>query len=329
MKLRNIEFGPVLNASGARGFFEGYRYHNWFKLLGLNFDGCTFVAKTTTLEKKEGNMPLRKDGITPRDWLPKCIKIYPLGGGGMILNAVGLSGPGAEALFEDGRWQERRDPFFISFMPIADTAQARINELKSFVEMFDGYLLEFNAEVGLQINCSCPNADLDENELVDEVIKWLPIAGQLDVPLMPKFSIVTSVEAVKEICDSSYCDAICVSNTIPWGKLPDKVDWVGLFGTNVSPLAQFKGGGLSGRPLFGPLVDWVFEARKAGIKKPINAGGGIMDANNVNMLSHVIDDKNSSVFVGSVAILGPWRIKEIIKRAHQIFGKEECDGRRS
>lgn len=327
MILRDVDFGSIFGASGTQGFFseEEYWWHGFLKLLGLlNFDGCTFVAKTTTLEKNEGNMPLKEDGITPRDWFPKCIKVYPFRGGGMVLNAVGLSGPGAKALFENGRWQKRLDPFFISFMSVANTPEERIDELKSFVEMFAHHLFGFNAPVGLQINYSCPNVGLDESNLIDEVLKGLEIADALEIPLMPKFSIVTPVEEVKKICDSPYCDAICVSNTVPWRKLPDKIDWEGLFGTNKSPLAKFGGGGLSGKPLFDPLVDWIFQARKAGIKKPINAGGGILHPCDVDILFRVLVDKNSSVSIGSVAILRPWRVEKIIMKAYKIFGKEEC-----
>lgn len=325
MILRDVNFGPVFNASGARGFFgEEYWYHKFFRPFGLNFDRCTFVAKTTTLKQKKGNMPLKEDGITPKDWFPKCIKVYPFKGGGMVLNAVGLSGPGAEALFEDRRWQERKDPFFISFTSVAGTSKERMGELKAFVEMFGNYLPRFNTSVGLQLNCSCPNVNLDEKELIGEIMEGLKIADRLEIPLMPKFSIVTPVEAVKEICDSPYCDAICVSNTIPWGKLADKIDWKGLFGTDESPLAEFGGGGLSGRPLFAPLVDWIFKARNVGIKKPINAGGGIFDSRDydVDIIFNALADRNSSVSIGSVVMLRPWRAPEIIEEAHKIFGKE-------
>lgn len=331
MILRGIDFGPVLNASGTSGFFdEKYWYYKYLRFLGLNFNGCTFVAKTTTLEKNNGNLPLKKDGITPRDWFPECIKIYPIRGGGMVLNAVGLSGPGARPLFEDGRWQERGDSFFISFMSVAKTPEKRISELKVFVEMFSEYLSGFKAPVGFQLNCSCPNIGLDKSTLIDEIdeiIEGLKIADQLEIPLMPKFSIVTPVEAVKKISDSPYCDAICVSNSVPWGKLPNKINWKSLFGTNVSPLAKFGGGGLSGRPLFTPLINWILEARKAGIKKPINAGGGIIAPFDVNIIHHALTDDNSSISIGSAAILRPWNVRRIIKRAHEIFRKEKCDER--
>ncbi|MFA4931080.1 MAG: hypothetical protein WC570_04425, partial [Patescibacteria group bacterium] len=50
LKINNINYGCILNASGALGFFgEGYWYHPYLKPLNLDFHGSTFVAKTTTL----------------------------------------------------------------------------------------------------------------------------------------------------------------------------------------------------------------------------------------------------------------------------------------
>jgi len=58
--MRGIDFGPVWGASGVLGFFgEGYWYHRYWKPFGLNFSGVTFVAKTTTLKERSGNMPLK------------------------------------------------------------------------------------------------------------------------------------------------------------------------------------------------------------------------------------------------------------------------------
>ncbi len=72
MRLRGIEFAPIMNASGTRGFFgEGYWYHSHpaWRLAGLNFDRCGFVSKTTTFAANEGNMPLNPD-FTPQEKYP-------------------------------------------------------------------------------------------------------------------------------------------------------------------------------------------------------------------------------------------------------------------
>ncbi len=264
MRLKGVEFGQVWGASGVQGFFGGgYWFHRLCRPFGLNFRGVTFVAKTTTLNPRagKGSMPLKAD-FTPQERFPKCIVIKPLKG--VALNSVGLSGPGAAALFEKGLWQQRRNPFFISFMSVAESPAGRIVELRQFVTLFTRYLPAFNAPVGLQINYSCPNVGLHAKELIGEVEEGLTIASELDIPLVPKFNLTLPVAIACRVAAHPACDAICVSNTIPWGQLPRNIDWTYLFGTAKSPLAHLGGGGLSGKPLLPLLLEWIRLARKAG-----------------------------------------------------------------
>jgi dihydroorotate dehydrogenase len=324
MRLRGIDFGSVWGASGVQGFFgEGYWFHHLGKPFGLDFNGVTFVAKTTTLNAREGNMPLRGD-LTPAERFPKCIVAKPFKGA--ALNSVGLSGPGAEALFKDGRWQKAQNSFFISFMSVAGSAKERTEELRQFVDICKKYLPTFRAPVGLQINYSCPNTGLHVEELIGEVADGLAIAAQLAIPLVPKFNVVLPVEIACDIAAHPACDALCVSNTIPWGQLPEKIDWEGIFGSNQSPLAHLGGGGLSGKPLLPLLLDWLTQAREAGLAKPINAGGGILSKQDARM---VLDAGADSIFIGSVAFLRPWRVRGITTEAMRRTavsrgGKVEC-----
>ena len=315
MILRDIDFGPVLDATGVRGFFgEGYWYHKFWRPFGLNFDDSTFVAKTTTLGPREGNMPLDRN-YRPQKLFPECIKVYPAKG--VVLNAVGLSGPGAQALFERGEWQKREKPFFISIMSAAKTRVDRWGDMLGFVNIFSIYLREFRAPVGLQINFSCPNAGLThsyDEDFIHEVLDVLQLLAILNVPLMLKFNILLPVRVAKKISEHRACDALCVSNTIPWGALPEKIDWKGLFGSDESPLKKYGGGGLSGKPLLPLVIDWLLRAREAGIEKPINAGGGILDEKGAEALLHSGAD---SVFIGSLAMLKPWKVKPVISFAHK------------
>ncbi len=124
MQLRGIEFGNILAASGVQGFFgEGYWFHLPLRPLGLDLSGVTFVSKTATLAPYKGNMPLTR-WHTPRAPFPACIKVRPLRG--VVLNAVGLSNPGLRALLQDGRWQSRTEPFFISLTSRADTRKSDV-----------------------------------------------------------------------------------------------------------------------------------------------------------------------------------------------------------
>jgi len=316
MKLRDIDFGCVWGASGVQGFFgEGYPYHHLTKSLGFGpvFDGMTFVAKTTTLDPKEGNMPLQPDGITPKKLKPKCIRVKPWVGA--VLNSVGLSGPGVECLLNTGKWQSRTEPFVLSFMSVAKVPADRYTELAGFVTILKEQLPQFNAPVALQINLSCPNVCLDTKKLLEEAQVLLSIAKQLKIPLMFKLSVTTPVEAITDISKHPDLDALCISNTIPYGCFPEKINWEKLFGKK-SPLEHLGGGGLSGAPIFPLVINWLEEAKDSGIEIPINVGGGIMSPADVDKAYGACAD---SIFIGSMAMLRPWRVRPTISRALELF----------
>src|SRR3989344_1047466 len=200
MKLRGIDFGPVWGASGIQGFFgEGYSFHKVLRPFGLNFNGMTFVAKTTTLLPQKGFLPLKKDGVTPQELLPSCIIIRFFKGA--VLNAVALSGPGARALFEDGRWQKRTQPFFLSFAAVGATKEKRFLELKGFLSLLKIWLRTCNVAVGLQLNFSCPNTGVPEF-LVEEIKEFLTEASALNIPLVVKLSVLVPPSVAKTIAES-------------------------------------------------------------------------------------------------------------------------------
>jgi dihydroorotate dehydrogenase len=321
-------FGLVTGAAGVEGFFrEGYAHHALLKPLGLTFEGCAFVSKTTTLEARTGNMPLEEGGIAPLELLPRCIlpnfrlETFSLSVRmfleGIMLNSVGLSGPGAKVLFDTGRWQSRTEPFYISFMSVAPTPEQRLAELETFIELFMGYKRTFKTTVGLQINRSCPNIGINPDGLICESKEEMKIVHHAHVPTVWKFNILAPPSAIREIFRDNHNDGICISNTVLWGKLPEIIDWVGLFGTEISPLAKFGGGGLSGKPLLPLVADWVKNARSCGIKNYINAGGGILSPKDVVTLRKA---GANSCFIGSVANLRWWRMRKIIATAQKEFG---------
>ncbi len=316
MKLRGIEFGSVFGASGVMGFFgEGYPYHKIFRFIpGFSFDGVTFVGKTTTALPWAGNMPLGKDRLTPRDFKPDCISVRPFSG--VALNAVGLSGPGIDFLLFTGRWQKRTDNFFLSFMSVGDTKEARLNELQGFCEKLKKALPDFHGHIGLQLNFSCPNTGHGQELLLDEVTDALIIARDLGIPLIPKFSALIALPYAKKIAEHPDCDALCVSNTIGWADIKES-DRKKMFGSSVSPLARYGGGGISGNYLLPIVVDWIREARKEGITIPIIASGGVMSKVAVKKLK---DAGADAISVGSVTFLRPWRLKEIAHAGHLLFG---------
>lgn len=317
VKLRGINFGPVWGASGVQGFFgEGYWFHVLLKLVGLVFHGMTFVAKTTTYLKQLGNMAMNTDGITPAHWFPDCVVTRLRSGA--ALNAIGLSGPGVQALLDTGRWQTRTEPFFISFMSVAPTSGERLGEVRAFAEMLEDRLPEFHPGVlGLQWNVSCPNVGVHSEDLVNEVSNGLDMLGGLGIPVLVKLSVTVSVSIACEIGKHPACDGVVVSNTIPW-KVVDPALKMQLFGSERSPLEKYNGGGLSGAPLLPLVIKWVKGARALGFTKHINAGGGILHPEHVSQLFEAGAD---SVFLGSIAFLRPWRVRACIRRAYSEAAK--------
>ncbi len=310
MELRGIDFGNVLGASGVQGFFgEGYWFHGLGHLVGLNFRGVTFVSKTATLFARRGNMPLGQDH-RPRRLFPDCVEVKPLRG--LMLNSVGLSNPGLGALLGAVQWQTRTEPFWISIMSVADTPSRRLDELKLMVKMLAYVKAEFLAPFGLQINLSCPNTGHDPKELIKESERVLAVAAALEVPVMLKYSIASApIPAVMQLNDHPDCDAICVSNSVPFGW--EGINWKEVWGSDVSPLAHMGGGALSGKVLCPLVCRWIAELRDAGFTKPINGGGGILRPEDARSYRSA---GASSIFLGSVVVLRPWRVQAIIEEVN-------------
>lgn len=319
MQLRGIEFGPVIGASGVNGWFgEGYPYHAFLKFVpGFSFKGLTLTAKTTTLHERAGNMPLKKDRITPRELKPASIKVWP--GAGVAINAVGLSGPGLSYLLSLGRWQKIEKPFFLSFMSVGASKEARLEELKEAVAILKKELPNFKSPFGLQINFSCPNTGHDQRELVGEVEEALVVAQALGAPLVPKLSVIIPPSLAIQILENPHCDAIAVSNSIPWAEVPSNVRKL-FFRSEKSPLERFGGGAVSGKYLRPLVTEWIAQVRRMGCRKPIIGGGGILQPRDVN---EFVEAGASAISPGTVVMLRPWNLRPIIARAHELFSKKQ------
>lgn len=316
MILRGIDFGHVFTASGTRNFFkeDGWWYHRPWSWAGLRFQGTTFITKTTTLDEHAGNMPLGPDRVTPAHWRPRCIRVYFRKG--IALNAVGLSGPGAAWLLKQGRWQRYTEPLLISFAMVGPTRDDRLGEAGNFVRLLRRHLPDFSAPVGLQCNFGCPNAGHDLTELAHEADQVFDVLGELGIPLVLKVSAVLEPAFVAYVSKHAACDAIAVSNAIPWRSLPEQIDWDGLFGNAESPLAAFGGGALSGAPLFPVVREWIAQAQGVGLGKPIIAGGGIQRWWQVEQL---LDLGAAAFEIGTVCLLRPRRVRKIVRHVQALI----------
>lgn len=325
MKLRGIEFGNPFVGAGTLNFFgEGWPFHRLLKILfpnSFNFTGATFVAKTMAMEERmpkrgeegqgKGNLVLDPATLQPVSWFPDCIYVRFLAG--EVLNAVGLTGPGAKALYERETWQKMLESFMLSLAIVGKDKMERDREIRGFTEISLSYLPDFKVPVALQYNISCPNAGC-ATDTAKEAIGYLKILRNLGIPQGVKVNNLVSVRELKNIEDSGYCDFFVIPNTLLFGQRPDQINWEKKFG-KISPLAKYGGGGYSGKENFELATEKVEEARAAGIILSIILEG-VIDKDDIWRAWNVGAD---AVGFARAAIVRPWRIQELIKETHRIF----------
>lgn len=324
-----LDIGSVVGASGLQNVFGGncpYPYHRYLRYMpGFSLDGVTLCSKTVTLEPNEGKMPLKEDGLTPKEFFPKSIYVSPRSWYyGAALNAVSLSNKGQDFYLRSGRWHSNLAPKFISVMSIKQIADQRIAEYRETSRRFRGdpCFSMIQKRSGLQRNFSCPNVGLHLDELREEVLIWLDIDQDLGMPLVPKFNLLMRPAQLKKIDAHPACDAICVSNTLVFGTWPDVIPWKKYFGSATeSPLMKRVGlpGGLSGAPLFPLLMEWLREADMERLTKPIIAGGGILGPIDIYELRRRFPRLRIVPSIGSLVFLRPWNVRSTIKAAYNVF----------
>ena len=318
VKIKNLKISSCVLASGSLGWFgDGYFYDVIYRLIIFGFriiDRTTFVAKTTTLVKNLGNM-LWKVNFKPKELMPTCIKIFR----NKMLNAVGLSGPGASALFDAGLGQDIDRTFGLSFMAIGKDLDTRLGEASLYVQLVLERMKYFSAPFWQQVNISCPNVKHNTAELAKEAIELLKIFSplrQAGIVIDLKINVLMSDETVKEIEGSSLCDILTISNTIPFGTPGLGIDWNKLFKNGKSPLAHLGGGGLSGAPILPVVLRRISELRKSGVKMFIKGSGGILHWTDVDRMK---DAGADAIEIATALAIRPWRVKSIIERAEEIF----------
>lgn len=321
--LRGINFGSVHGASGVTGFFGGdeYPHHGLYRKLfkdKFNFGGMTEVAKTSTAYPHKGNTRLASDGYSIKRMFPRSV-YFLLALFNIMLNAIGLSGPGLEFLLKQNKWQSKIWPFFLSFMLVKGTKEERLAEARYIVSLLKKYM--HGIVYGIQLNFSCPNTKHGQEELIDEVHEVLAIFAELNVPLVPKFNILLSPEKVAAIMKDENCDAVCMGNTLPYSALKGRIPaWAYHVIRATSWLKKFGGGGLSGKYLFPLLCDWLVEARQVGMPKPIIACGGISRRRDIYQLWERFPFVQA-ISIGTIAITRPWRVSKLIDYANRRFEK--------
>jgi dihydroorotate dehydrogenase (NAD+) catalytic subunit len=267
MRLRN----PVLTASGTFGY--GSEFAPFLDLRRLG----GFVAKSLTLEPRQGNAPPR-------------IAETPAG----MLNAIGLENVGVDAFVAEK----------LPLLPeqVAVVASVFETEIERYVEVCKR-LTGAPRVVGLEINASCPHVKSGGIEFGQSP----PLLARLvresrhgtSLPLMIKLSPnVTSIAEMARVCEGEGADALALVNTLQAMDVDIETR---------RPVLSNVLGGLSGPAIRPVALRMVWQASRA-VGLPVCGIGGIATAEDA--LKFLLCGA-TAVQVGTANYLNPMAAAEV------------------
>jgi dihydroorotate dehydrogenase (NAD+) catalytic subunit len=267
MKLR----GPVLAASGTFGYGTEVPLLDRRSLGGM-------VSKGIFLKPRAGTPP------------PRIVET-PSG----MLNAIGLQGPGVDALIRDyaPQWASWDFPVLVN---INGETVAEYGELTSRLDGVPGV-------AGFEINISCPNVDQGGlyfgNDPRAAAAVTEAVRKRTSLPVWVKLTpMVTDIGVIASAVESAGADALCAVNT-----------FVGMsIDLNARrPRLSFGTGGLSG-PAIRPLAVHLAHQAARAVSIPVVGIGGIMRADDA--LEFLVAGC-TAVQVGTATFVNPHAITEI------------------
>jgi dihydroorotate dehydrogenase (NAD+) catalytic subunit len=263
--------GPVLAASGTFGYGTEVPLLERRALGGM-------VSKGIFLRPRAGTPP------------PRIVET-PSG----MLNAIGLQGPGVDALIGDyaPRWATWDFPVLVN---INGESVSEYGELTARLDGVPGV-------AGFEINISCPNVEQgglyfgNDPRAAAEVTE--AVRKRTSLPVWVKLTpMVTDIGVIARAVESAGADALCAVNT-----------FVGLsMDLNAGkPRLSFRTGGLSG-PAIRPLALHLAHQAARAVSIPVVGVGGIMHAEDA--LEFLVAGC-VAVQVGTATFVNPRAIAEI------------------
>ena len=233
--------GPVMAASGTFG------YGTEVSLLERRALGA-MVSKGIFLKPRPGTAPPR-------------IAETPSG----MLNAIGLQGPGVEALIRDYAplWAAWDFPVFVN---INGESASEYGELASRLDGVPGV-------AGLEINISCPNVEQGGmyfgNDPRAAASVTEAVRRRTKLPVWVKLTpMVSDIGVIARAVEAAGADALCAINTF----VGMSIDL-----NTFKPRLSFRTGGLSG-PAIRPLAVHLAHQAARAVEIPVIGVGGIMRA---------------------------------------------------
>ena len=267
LKLR----GPVLAASGTFGYGTEVPLLERQALGGM-------VSKGIFLRPRDGTSPPR-------------IAETPDG----MLNAIGLQGPGVEALIRDytPKWAEWDFPVLVN---INGESAAEYGELAARLDGVPG-------GAGFEINISCPNVEQGGlyfgNDPRAAAAVTEAVRRRTSLPVWVKLTpMVSDIGVIARAVEAAGADALCAINTFVGMSIDLNA---------YKPRLSFRTGGLSG-PAIRPLAVHLAHQAARAVRIPVIGIGGIMRAEDA--LEFLVAGC-AAVQVGTATFVNPRAIAEV------------------
>jgi dihydroorotate dehydrogenase (NAD+) catalytic subunit len=263
--------GPVLAASGTFG------YGTEVPLLERRTLGA-MVSKGIFLRARAGTAP------------PRIVET-PSG----MLNAIGLQGPGADALIRDyaPRWADWDFPVLVN---INGESASEYGELTARLDGVPGV-------AGFEINISCPNVEQGGlyfgNDPRAAAAVTEAVRKRTRLPVWVKLTpMVSDIGVIARAVEAAGADALCAINTFVGMSID-----LNTYG----PRLSFRTGGLSG-PAIRPLAVHLAHQAARAVDIPVVGIGGIARAEDA--LEFLVAGC-SAVQVGTATFVNPQAIAEV------------------
>ena len=263
--------GPVLAASGTFG------YGTEVPLLERRAMGG-MVSKGIFLRPRDGTPPPR-------------IAETPSG----MLNAIGLQGPGVEALVRDyaPKWAGWDFPVLVN---LNGESAAEYGELAARLDGVPGV-------AGFEINISCPNVEQGGlyfgNDPRAAAAVTEAVRRRTKLPVWVKLTpMVSDIGVIARAVEAAGADALCAINTFVGMSIDLNA---------YRPRLSFRTGGLSG-PAIRPLAVHLAHQAARAVRIPVIGIGGIASADDA--LEFMVAGC-AAVQVGTATFVNPRAIAEI------------------
>jgi dihydroorotate dehydrogenase (NAD+) catalytic subunit len=263
--------GPVLAASGTFGYGTEVPLLERQALGGM-------VSKGIFLRPRDGTAPPR-------------IAETPSG----MLNAIGLQGPGVDALIRDyaPKWAVWDFPVFVN---INGESATEYGELASRLDDVPGV-------AGLEINISCPNVEQGGlyfgNDPRAAAAVTEAVRKRTKLPVWVKLTpMVSDIGVIARAVEAAGADALCAINTFVGMSMDLNV---------YKPRLSFRTGGLSG-PAIRPLAVHLAHQAARAVRIPVVGVGGIARAEDA--LEFLVAGC-AAVQVGTATFSNPHAIAEV------------------